>query len=272
MKPDNYITVIKTQSPTPNSITPVEKIIGNKSRPSPVFMVTQWDKTFMYKISDARTAYNNLMMAQKLLQSGIPVPDSKIFIGIGGIYFEKYEMIPGQTLSYAIQNNTIPSSQIPNILHDVFIYDEKISRIQPGTSTQQMFIADKCKIHNSKDFGNVLANCYYIINKRITTYGNISMHHTDLNPSNILLDGNGNFTAFLDLDGIALCDEYTMLTQINTTWPHISTKQIVNLYQDIYKKPINTNRLQKLTILKKNQKNITTILRKISKHINRQNS
>lgn len=93
------------------------------------------------------------------------------------------------------------------------------------------------------------------------------MHHADLNPSNILLDENGKFRALLDLDGIALCDEYTMLLKIITTWPNASTKQVSETYNKIIDGEINMRHIQKLKAFNTIKSKLSEKLRNISTRI-----
>ncbi len=270
MNQTDYIHIIETQSPKPESIVPVKKIIDNNIQPSALFIVEQFGRQFIYKISDIKTASRNLILAQSVLTNGVLVPDSKIFIGIGGVHFERYEIIPGQTLAHAIKAQSISETQIyNNILPAVLMADKKISEIHIDKKTilDELVLHDRRKKHNSQDFGKFLANIHYAINKRTTTYGDVKMHHADLNPSNILLDENGKFRALLDLDGIALCDEYTMLLKIITTWPNASTKQVSETYNKITDGEINMHHIQKLKAFNTIKSKLSEKLRNISTHI-----
>ena len=264
MTNNEYIEIIKNQAPTPEEIKPVQKIINNRVENSSLFKVKQFGKTFIYKVSDSNTSFRNLMLAQSVLAHGVLVPDSKIFIG-GGTYFEKYEIIPGTPLSVAILNNQVSNTDIENILHDTIAADKEISKIQINDHafSSQLILHARRKYHNTKDFGKILAMLHHIINKKQTTYGQVALHHADLNPSNILLDEHGNFKALLDLDSLALCDEYTALSQILLLWPNISLDLIVETYESISGKKLNKHHLQNLMRFRIVKSKTAAFLRKI---------
>ena len=270
MSNDKYIEIIKKQAATPTEINPVTKIINNREENSSLFRVTQFGKTFIYKISDRNTSFRNLMLAQYLLSNGVPVPDSKIFVS-GGVNFERYEQIPGITLSTFLArkmwgtSQSFIESQTQRILREVLAYDKKISKISPKNENikKQLVLCERRKHHHTKDFGKLIADIDYAINKKQTEYGTVALHHVDLNPSNILLDEHGKFKAILDLDSLALCDEYTMLAQILMSWPNLSIDEVVEIYKSVFYRDINTRHLKNLLIYKKIRNKTATVLRQI---------
>lgn len=263
MTNNDYIEIIKNQAATPTEIKPVTKILNNDVKNSSLFHVNQFGKTFIYKISDHETSFRNLMLAQALLQNDVHVPDSKVFIS-GGEYLETYEMIPGTTLSGAIFHNSLTNDKIEQILRDTLIFDKKITEITPKITrfSQQLILHERRKNHNAQEFGKLLAKLHYTINKKQTTYGNVALHHADLNPSNILLDDNGTVTALLDLDSLALCDEYTMLSQILFYWPNTSIDMTIKTYESVFGKKINKRHLENLMLFRKTKALVATALRK----------
>ena len=150
MSNDKYIEIIKNQAATPTEITPVEKVINNRVESSSLFKVRQFDRNFIYKISDRYTSFRNLMLSQYLLSHGVPVPDSKIFVG-GGVNFEKYEIIPGITLSEFLKDNkwgnsqNFVKSQLKRVLSETLAYDKKISEIDIPSETikKQLVLCDR---------------------------------------------------------------------------------------------------------------------------------
>lgn len=267
MTNNEYIEIIKNQAATPTEIKPVTKILNNDIKNSSLFRVNQLGKHFIYKISDPETSFRNLMLAQILRARNIPVPDSKIFIS-SGIYFERYEMIPGTTLSGAILNDCLTYDEIKQILYDTLVYDKKISETTPNIQkfSHQLILHERRKPHNTKEFGKLLAKIHYIINKQQTTYGNVALHHADLNPSNILLDNNNKVTALLDLDSLALCDEYMMLSQMLLYWPTISTDLIVDIYESVFEQKLNKRHLETLMRFRTVKSHAASVLRKILTH------
>lgn len=264
MTNDEYIEIINNQAATPDEIKPIQKIINNRIKNSSLFKVKQFGQTFIYKVSDKDTSFRNLMLAQSVLAQGVLVPDSKIFIG-GGTYFEKYKIIPGTPLSVAILNNQVSNTDIENILHDTIAADKEISKIQINNLafSSQLILHERRKYHNTKDFGKILGTLLYSINKQQAKHGNIALHHADLNPSNILLDENGNFKALLDLDSLALCNEYSMLTQILFMWQNLSLDKVIEIYESVYEQKINKHYLQSQMQLKKVKASVAKTLRKI---------
>lgn len=264
MTNDDYIKIIENQAAKPTKIKNVQKVLGNHITNSSLFHVNQFGKTFIYKISDPKTSFRNLMLAQALLQNGVLVPDSKVFIG-GGTYFERYEIIPGTTLSETLLNESMAPDELENILRDVLTYDKKITEVTPNIKkfSKELILYERRKNHNTQDFGQLLAKLHYVINKKSTTYGNIALHHADLNQSNILLDENKKFKALLDLDSLAICDEYTMLSQIILLWPNISTNKLIEIYESVYNKKLNKRHLKKVIHFRIVKAKIANVLRNI---------
>lgn len=270
MSNDKYIEIIKNQAATPTEITPVEKVINNRVESSSLFKVRQFDRNFIYKISDRYTSFRNLMLSQYLLSHGVPVPDSKIFVG-GGVNFEKYEIIPGITLSEFLKDNkwgnsqNFVKSQLKRVLSETLAYDKKISEIDIPSETikKQLVLCDRRKIHHTKDFGKLIASIDYIINKRLTTYGNVTLHYADLNPSNILLDNCGKTKALLDLDSLALCDEYIVLATVLMYWPNLSVDEVVEVYKSVFNRDINKRHLKNVLRVKKLRNQTATFMRKM---------
>lgn len=262
MTDTKYTDIIMHQAATPTKIKPVDKVIHNKTEKSSLFMVEQFNNTYIYKISDPKTSFRNLMLAQALLKNGVPVPDSKVFVG-NNQYFETYKMTQGSPLSVAFQELDIPSYTMELILYNVLECDKKISEtvINNKNILEQLVLHTRRTKHNIDEFGKGLATIYGTINKRLTTYGNITLHHADLNPSNILLHPNLRFKSLLDLDSIALCDEYTMLAQILLSWPNVSIKTIVEIYNSVFNKDINAHHLKHLVRFKKMKTVVATKLR-----------
>ena len=263
MSDTNHIKIITAQAAKPSNIALVGKVVTNKTKDSDLFQVEQFGKIFMYKISDSHTAFRTLMLSQYLLANNIPVPDSKIFIN-QNTYFEKYKMIPGITLSEWLLYDNLSQDKLEKILYETMLCEKRIAetKIPNKTIEQQLALHDVLKQHHKKDFGKVIANLCYIINKTRKPHGNITLRHADPNTSNILLDSNGNFKALLDLDGFALCDEYKMLSQILLFWPNISENKLIEIYESVFQQKLDKNYLQKLTNARKQKTKITTTLRK----------
>ena len=264
MTQQKYIDIIMNQAATPKTVKPITKIINKKPENSSLFKVEQLGKTYIYKISDPQTSLRNLIMAQILLKNGVSVPDSKIFI-CGDQYFEKYEFNSGITLSAALSELDILPDTMEFILYETLKNDKKISEISVPNKdmAEQMVLYNRRKKHNTKDFGKILAAIHYIINKRQTTYGNVTLHHADLNPSNILLDSNLEFKSLLDLDGLALCDEYTVLSQILLSWPNLSVDKTVEIYESVFKQNLNKAHLKNMLYFRKMKSKTATVLRKV---------
>lgn len=265
MTNDKYIEIIKNQAATPKKVKPIQKVINNQVINSALFSVEQFGQQYIYKISDPETSFRNLMLAQLLIKNGVSVPDSKTFVN-NGVYFETYKLIPGNTLSVALQElQDIPQSTLESILYNTLEYDKKISetKIPNKTMMEQLLLYTRREKHNTHDFGKILAKIHYIINKRNSTYGNVALHHADLNPSNILLYPNLELKAILDLDGIALCDEYTMLSQILLYWPNVSLPKVVEIYKSVFDRDINQRHLKNIVRFNKAKTKIAKTLRTI---------
>ena len=264
---NEYIELLKHQAPMPEEIKPVQKVINNRIESSSLFKVKQFGKTFIYKISDSNTSFRNLMLAQILLEKDIAVPDSKVFIS-GGKYFERYEILQGRPLSNAIMDNSLTKDEIEKVLYDMIACDYKISKIDVSKQNfaNQLILSARRKNHHTKDFGKFIAKVLYVLNKAQEKHGRIALHHADLNPSNVLLDDNGNFKALLDLDSLALCNEYTMLSQILFLWPNLSLDKVVEIYESVYGEKLNKRYLQGQLHLKRIKANVAKTLRKIKSY------
>ena len=89
------------------------------------------------------------------------------------------------------------------------------------------------------------------------------LHHADLIPSNILLDDENRVKVLLDLDGLAFCDEYTMLSQILLFWQGVSVDRVVNIYQTVFDCDLDIKYLERLLRFKKLKNKISATLRKV---------
>ncbi len=259
-----YIELIRTQATNPTDIKPMKKVLNREILTSSLFSTVEFGERFVYKISDPKTSMHNLLMAQILLKNNIPVPDSKIFIS-GGTYFEKYKIIPGITASLVMANDLLTHNQILDILTQALTLDKKISTlgIENTALVNDLVLCDRRYKHHIKTYGKFIANVYYHINKRQTMSGNVTLHHYDLNPANILLDENNNIRALLDLDSIAICDEYAALTQILSFWPMVTVDEIAKIYTQTFQRDIDTKRLTHLLKFRRTRDIITTKLRNI---------
>ena len=259
-----HIELIKNQAIAPTNIKQVKKVINKEILESSLFTTTEYGQRFIYKISDSKTAMHNLLLSQILAKNNIPVPDSKIFVS-ENTYFEKYKAIPGVTASLVIANDLLNHQDILEILQKILALDKQISDIKLNDTTlaSELVLCNRRKNHHVKTYGKFFANIYYQINKKQTMSGNVSLHHFDLNPSNILLDENNNIRALLDLDSITICNEYPMLLQILSFWPNISVDEIAEIYKKTFNRDINIKHLKHLVRLRKIKKHIANQILKV---------
>lgn len=264
---DYYIDLINHQANKPTSVKPVKKILNKEITQSSLFITEELGIKYIYKISDPKTALHTLMLSQLLLKNGITVPDSKIFI-VSGQYFEKYEILDGTPASSMLAYNLLSHNEICKLLRQAFTVDKKISEINTDSIKfkSELNLWDRRKHHHIKQYGKMIANAYYLPNKKRMTRGHIALHHFDLNPSNILLDKKNNVSAILDLDSLAICNEYSVLLQISSFWPNIPINEIAEIYQSVFNYDIDMEYLNKL---KKFQQTKDKIKNKFKKALTR---
>jgi len=265
MTPEQYIKIIQNQATNPTDIRPMTKVINREIKDTDLFQVQELGQTFIYKISNAQTSFNNLMLAQTLLKHGIPVPDSKIMVS-NGVSFERYKRIPGISASLVMANNLLSHDEIKRILREALVLDKKISKIplqDIKTQKQQLLFCNKRRSVHMKTYGKLITNLYYRINKKRTCSGNVALHQYDLNPSNILLDENNHVTALIDLDGMAICNEHAMLPQILHYWPNLSVPEIADIYNSVFHCNIDARHLKNIQRFRTVKKLMAKSLRKI---------
>lgn len=283
MTSKDYLNIIKKQADEPTAVygliqrmpyklllTPAGfKAMRNTDTPCTLFEAEQHGEKFLYKVSNEISTFSNMMLAQKISAAGVKVPDVKIF-ACNGVFFERYKKIPGKTLTQALLEGMRPE-KYQQILVDVLIADNKINRIPLCRLSDDMItnlaIYNKRKQQNTIDFGKTLANIYYPINKKLTSHGYLELHHCDLNPSNILLDENDNFKALLDLNGVAICDRYTMLCQILLSWPDLDLTKVLNASAFASGHTISEKHLKKMLKIKMAREALCRPLKQIMKRV-----
>ena len=263
MTQQDYIQKINIPS---LGITDIKAITNTKYHY--VFQVTQQNQNFIYKSSNSSRSFQNFMLSRILRAHNIPVPDTKIFIN-NGYYFERYPKLPGQTPFEKASQKGLSIQDAKNIIQQMLIYDKKISEINIPDEKfkEQIFLFNRKKPFHIQYYGKFLAQLHYVINKKITTCGNVRLHQCDWNRKNVLLDNYNNITTLLDLESIAFCNEYAMLYNLLFSWPEISITEVTQMYNSIFEQNINVKKLKHFIRFQKTKNKIVKHISNIKKKI-----
>lgn len=173
-----------------------------------VFVVHTLADRFVVKFNHTDLVAKNQKASQILFEHNIPAP----LIRTGCIkdaHYETYRLIPGYTLHQAIIRG-MSRMQIRQVYKDIVTYFCEMDAI-PVDALNDVKCANAYQVaqYNIRDTNGGAKAHFFSQMVRMLNLGhsrNIGVYHFDISPKNVLVSDKGQFIAFLDLDGVALCN------------------------------------------------------------------
>lgn len=166
------------------------------------------DKNMVFKFGDKKLVKKNEAVSKLYRMRGIPVPQITARCK-NGLHFEEYEKIHGISLFEAINRGTMSPEQIKQVYRDVIVCFEKMNNVHPtyvnSNLTSAVHEVEKINIANvnGKLVGNIFKYLIYLLN----IGRDKALYHSGITPKNIIVDKNGKFSSFIDIDSVNVCSK-----------------------------------------------------------------
>lgn len=172
-----------------------------------VVFATVGKKSMVFKFGDKKLVKKNEEVSKLYRMRGIPVPQITARCK-NGLYFEEYEKIKGLSLHEAIHRG-MTKEQIKQVYRDVIICFEKMNHVHPcyvnSNLTSSVHEVEKINISNAngKLVGNIFKCLIYLLN----IGRDKALYHSCITPKNIIVDKDGKFESFIDVDSVNICSK-----------------------------------------------------------------
>lgn len=220
-----------------------------------VFMANVNGKPYVYRFNNPQLLMRNQVISAKMASKNVPMPRPQLHYW-NKILFEIYPFMTEKTLTEHI-NSGASRAGVFNVYCDALKLQSKISRI-PAHEMQKienMHFYQVFRLSLQQRFQPWLAQFYSQMVRPISNFGKQLVLHTDITPANILVDKNGRFSSFLDLDAISVCNENFSLVPLLRSYPLDNTTELFDAYEEINRRKINRQVvLNTLDIMKKIRK------------------
>ena len=232
-----------------------------------VFFVRTEDGNFVVKFNYPELATKNMKVANLLAERDIPAP--QIHVGrINGQWYETYPHIPGLTLHQAIQNG-LSKHVIEQVYNDIMVHFSNMDTISVSSLDDQACkYAHQVAAYNIRNAnGGVAAKIFSTIVRLLNrgNPGDIGIYHFDITPKNVLVTPDGRFLAFLDMDGVALCNRNFALGALASKYEMLGMQShyLYEINDAMSRHSADRNRANKMVRLNQIGKNILWRLGKL---------
>lgn len=194
----------------------------------------------VFKFSSKALVEKNEAISKLYTMRKIPVPQI-VARSKNGLYFEEYPKIQGTPLSEA----NLSKKQIKRVYRDILHYFERMTRVHPAYLNSNFLSAihDIAKINAANTQGNTVANLFKVFIYFLNLGGQKSIYHSDIIPKNIIVDKNGNFASFIDMDSVTVCSKEYAFAMMGTKYQEMGfdLSELVDKYKTVYNDSINKN-------------------------------
>ena len=232
---DFYRAAIKNAFPDAADIR-VPIVVG---RVAPVFLADVLKRTIVCKFNPAPVIFRNHVVSNLLCDYMVPVPRTDVHAYIG-TWFESYDYCHDRTLFECISDGMKPE-KVFNAYCQAINWQKRISFIPEsefnpefGRYASSVFAAtQKGRVHPA------VAYVYALVHRIFSDNNATFILHNDIQPRNILVDSNGDFSKFIDLDSVSLCNESFSVMLTLRLYPLQNYSEYMDYYEDTMHRKIN---------------------------------
>ena len=180
----------------------------NEGSQNNVIFAIVGNKRLVFKFGDKKLVKKNEAVSKLYRMRGIPVPQITARCK-NGLHFEEYEKIQGISLFEAINRGTMSPEQIKQVYRDVIVCFEKMNNVHPtyvnSNLTSAVHEVEKINIANvnGKLAGSIFKCLIYLLN----VGHDKALYHSGITPKNIIVDKDGKFESFIDVDSVNVCSK-----------------------------------------------------------------
>lgn len=204
-----------------------------------VFFVVLPTDTIVCKFNDQEIIQRNYQISQILKNriASIPVTKTHEF---SNVYFETYKYCPGKTLFEYIQQG-MSADKIFDIYQQAIFVQKEISKINPKElNFKNCKYAHETFAYNVKTrTSNIVTTTKSFIYKVLSNNNQQLLLHNDIQPRNILINGDMQLTGLIDLDSIALCNESFSVLRTLDAYPLKNYTEYIDFYEDTMQRKVN---------------------------------
>lgn len=204
-KLEDCISAIQGDCPDITKIR-VPKITGTQNN---VFFGRTDDTDMVFKFSAPQMVIKNATVSSLYRGYGIPVPAISANEH-NGIFFEKYQALPGCTFFEAIKDG-MSEQQIKQVYREILVEFAKMSQIRSDLLAHDILknIQDVVYRHVSNTHNPTMAALFaavaYLLN--VGHDINSALFHSDITPKNTIVSPDGHLSGFIDIDSVSVCNK-----------------------------------------------------------------
>lgn len=204
-KLEECISAIQGNCPDITKIR-VPKITGTQNN---VFFGRTDDADMVFKFSSPQMVIKNAMISSLYRSYDIPVPAISANKH-NGMFFEKYQALPGCTFFEAIKDG-MSEMQIKRVYREILVEFAKMAKIRPDMLAQELLkdinsvvYMHVSNVHNPA-MGALFATVVYLLN--VGCDENNAVFHSDITPKNTIVSPDGHLSGFIDIDSVSVCNK-----------------------------------------------------------------
>lgn len=239
----NYEQAIRQTYPNATNIR-LPKIVGTHQN---VLLANIDGSERVCKFNSHELVQKNEYVSKIYQQYNIPAPIISTQ-KYGNMFWEEYKIIPGISLFEAVQDG-IGSEQIRDVYRCVVEHFATMCNIEkPQVSKDNlMHIHNFARLHvagsNNSVLGNLFMVAAYFMN--MGRDSDMGMYHFDITPKNIILDNNGCFRSFIDMDSVGLCNKNFAFGVMATKYKELGLdyRELMDMYEDMTSDTLGRERI-----------------------------
>lgn len=229
-------------------VTQIEYPI-HPGRHNNLFFVRTSDGDYVAKFNPHDIVLKNCAVSNIAVQYGLSVPSISV-AKYRDTIFEYYPLVPGKTLYEHIENG-MPEFAVRRAFEDMLTQFVHMGNLSVNKITATKCInAHEVSYTHRKNQKPVLAPLFgavvYLVNRGKQC--NTGLYHTDVIPTNVIVDDRGRLISLLDLDSMVVCNRDVAFCNIMKSWAYLGfcPAELYAKYEYLSQAKINRRKIEAL--------------------------
>lgn len=208
-----------------------------------VFYADSPSGTFVYRFNSKDIIQHNQKIGCLLRENNIPVPETTV-LERANEWVETYRFNPEKTLTERIREG-MSEDKIFNAYCEIIQMQRSITEIPLTALAPEARRPYHNVLFNSmKQYvSEPVAHVYEAAGAILSWDKNKKLIYADISPNNVLVDKDGHVSMLLDLDSVAVCNEFWALVRMIRQYPLADYSALLDVYDTTMKRTVNRQQL-----------------------------